>query len=75
MSARPTDIQTDPWWLSLCSPLCAAFERRGNEHLKGFEFFLPEIQGQNLVMTVLYAPNSLDSGIMCGWKDLNQRIV
>ena len=32
------------------------------EHLKRFEELSPESQGQNLALTVSYAPHSLDSG-------------
>jgi len=44
----------------------AAAERRGNNEkgLKGFHLkgLSPESQGQNLFLTVLHAPNCLDSG-------------
>ena len=33
------------------------------KHLKTFQGFLPESQGQNLALTVLFVPNSLESGL------------
>ena len=37
--------------------------RAKREHLQIFHGFLPESQGQNLALTVLYVPYSLDRGI------------
>ena len=44
--------------------LCPACFRSKREHLLKFYGLLPESQGQNLALTVLYVPSSLGSGTL-----------
>ena len=45
------------------APASSASERRG-EQLETLSVLLSESQGQNLALTVLYAPHSLDRGYL-----------
>jgi len=50
------------WYLEALGPGSSAPFQAKREQLKKLYGLLPESQGQNLALTVLYVPHSLDSG-------------